>query len=87
MIAIANEKFWKKAEKLKNRQVLENILAAIENVEVAHSQQDIRELKRLKGAIAYRIRIGDYRIGVLIENDTIEFISVGHRKEFYKSFP
>lgn len=87
MIAIANEKFWKKAEKLKNRQVLENILAAIENVEVAHSQQDIRELKRLKGARAYRIRIGDYRIGVLIENDTIEFISVGHRKEFYKSFP
>ncbi len=48
MIAIANEKFWKKAEKLKNRQVLENILEAIENIEAAQSQQDIRELKRVK---------------------------------------
>jgi mRNA interferase RelE/StbE len=87
MIVIANEKFWKSVKRLKNPQVAQKILDTIEDVEEAQTWQDIKELKRLKGAIAYRIRIGDYRIGVLIENDTVEFISVGHRKEFYQSFP
>ena len=87
MVAITNEKFWKSLKKLKNFHVAENVLNAIENVEAAQTWQDIKELKRLKGAIAYRIRIGDYRIGVLIENDTVEFISVAHRKEFYNTFP
>ncbi len=87
MIAIANEKFWKSVRKLKNPKVAENILDTIENIEAAQTWQDIKELKRLKGVIAYRIRIGDYRIGVLIENDTVEFISVAHRKEFYNTFP
>jgi mRNA interferase RelE/StbE len=87
MITIANEKFWKSVRKLKNPQVSENVLNVIENVEMAQTWQDIKELKRLKGAKAYRIRIGYYRIGVLIEDDTVEFISVGHRKEFYQTFP
>ena len=87
MIAITNEKFWKSVKKLKNSQVAESVLNVIENVETAQTWQDIKELKRLKGAIAYRIRIGDYRIGVLIEENTVEFISVGHRKEFYQTFP
>ena len=53
----------------------------------AETSDQIPSLKRLKGAKAYRIRIGDYRIGVLIEENTVEFISVGHRKEFYQTFP
>jgi hypothetical protein len=46
MIVIANEKFWKSVKKLKNPQVAQNILDAIENVEESRSWQDIRELKR-----------------------------------------
>ena len=36
---------------------------------------------------AYRIKIGDYRIGVFIEEDTIEFVRFVHRKDIYKKFP
>ncbi|MDD2983398.1 MAG: hypothetical protein PHQ74_08415 [Crocinitomicaceae bacterium] len=35
----------------------------------------------------YRFKIGDYRIGVELENDTINFVIVSHRKDIYKVFP
>ena len=35
----------------------------------------------------YRIRVGDYRIGLKIENDVWVFMRVLHRKEIYRYFP
>lgn len=87
MITTANEKFWKDVRKLNNRQVMQDVVDAIENVRDANSSQDIRELKRLKGAKAYRIRIGNYRIGITITGTTVDFITVGHRSDFYQFFP
>ena len=44
--------------------------------------------KKLKGYKSYyRIKIGDYRIGVEIENDVIDFILISHRKNIYNLFP
>lgn len=46
------------------------------------------KLEKLKGyQHYYKIRIGDYRIGIKIENDIISFERVLHRKEIYKKFP
>lgn len=43
---------------------------------------EINNLKKLKGEYnAYRIRIGDYRIGFFVEEDTITFARVLHRRE------
>ncbi len=35
----------------------------------------------------YKIRFGDYRVGLKKENDTIVIETVKHRKEIYKYFP
>ena len=35
----------------------------------------------------YRIRLGDYRIGIEIQKDTIIFTRFLHRKDIYKFFP
>ncbi len=35
----------------------------------------------------YRIRIGDYRAGIIVEGLTVEFIRFLHRKDIYKYFP
>jgi mRNA interferase RelE/StbE len=52
------------------------------------TSQDIPNIKALKGyADRYRVRIGDYRVGVEMANHTIEVIRVLHRKEFYRYFP
>jgi len=36
---------------------------------------------------SYRIRVGDYRIGIEIFGNTVEVIRTLHRKEFYRYFP
>ena len=49
---------------------------------------EIRNLKKIKGhKDAYRIRLGDYRIGIFIKNEIITFARVLHRKEVYRYFP
>ncbi len=35
----------------------------------------------------YRIRLGDYRLGLRIEEGTVSFIRCLHRKDVYKYFP
>jgi mRNA-degrading endonuclease RelE of RelBE toxin-antitoxin system len=48
----------------------------------------IKDLKKLKEEDnAYRMRIGDYRIGFFLMGDTITFARVLHRRDFYRYFP
>jgi mRNA-degrading endonuclease RelE of RelBE toxin-antitoxin system len=50
--------------------------------------KDISNLKKLKGDDnAYRIRVGNYRIGFFLEGDTMIFTRILHRREFYRYFP
>lgn len=52
------------------------------------SLDTIRNLKKLKNEdSAYRIRVGDYRIGFFFEDETLTFARVRHRKEIYRVFP
>ncbi|NNM95924.1 MAG: type II toxin-antitoxin system RelE/ParE family toxin [Bacteroidia bacterium] len=52
------------------------------------STKDIKNLKKLEGhANFYRIRIGDYRIGLHIKENRIQVLRVLNRKEIYRYFP
>lgn len=45
-------------------------------------------IKKLKGYKSYfRVRIGDYRIGLYLEKNIVVFSRVLHRKDIYKYFP
>ena len=35
----------------------------------------------------YRIRVGDYRIGISLERGVVTFLAFAHRKDIYKKFP
>ncbi len=49
---------------------------------------NIRDIKKLKGdSISYRIKFGDYRIGLEYEDNSIKLIRFLHRKDIYKYFP
>jgi mRNA interferase RelE/StbE len=37
--------------------------------------------------VYYRIRLGDYRVGLKIENNTVCFVRFLHRKDIYRYFP
>ena len=43
-----------------------------------------KDIKKLKGMNAFRLRVGDYRIIFEIEKDIICVLKVGHRKDVYK---
>ena len=49
---------------------------------------ECKNLKKIKGhKDAYRIRVGDYRLGIFIDNEIVTFSRVLHRKDVYRYFP
>lgn len=79
--------FVKDADKLPApfQKQLYAILAAVEKAE---SLNQITDCKKMSGhKTAYRIRMGQYRIGFYYENKIAEFVRVLHRKEIYRYFP
>ena len=83
-----SRKFDKSIDALKNKKLKDEISVVVKSVINAETLQDIPNLKKLKGhKIAYRIRTGSYRIGVFIEEDTVEFAAFAHRKDIYTYFP
>ena len=81
-------KFSKDLSKINQPKVLADIEKAIIQIENVKTTIEINQLKKLKGyKSAFRIKVGDYRIGLFIENDVIEFARILHRKDIYNLFP
>ena len=60
----------------------------IEELQKTNTLYSINDLKKLKGyKTAYRIKMGDYRIGFIFEQNTIKLSRVLNRKEIYRYFP
>jgi len=88
MIVLIDKSFEKDTNKINDKSLLKKIANCIINIQNANSLNDIKNLKKLKGFdLEYRIKIGDYRIGLVIESKEISFIRVLHRKDIYKFFP
>lgn len=80
--------FARDLKKIKEKLVLQQIKEIIEEVEQAETIGAINNLKQLKGGENYyRIRVGDYRIGLKLENERVVFVRFLHRKEIYRYFP
>ncbi|MFB8791450.1 MAG: type II toxin-antitoxin system RelE/ParE family toxin [Potamolinea sp.] len=81
--------FLKDIKALKSTPVFESIKALVfEEVPNISSFEEISNLKKMKGADnAYRIRVGDYRIGLFFDGDTVKFARVLNRKDIYRYFP
>ena len=61
---------------------------AFETIPGYESLEQISHLKKLKGDDnAYRIRVGDYRLGIFIQNNVVTFARVQHRRDIYRYFP
>ena len=80
--------FLKAIKKIDSDQLKLDIANAILNVESAENLKQINNLKKLSGhKHYYRIRIGNYRIGIKIEANTVFFVEIDHRKDIYRIFP
>ena len=80
--------FLKAITKINDTRLKNEIAEAIELLENAEKITQIANLKKLKNTRNdYRIRLGDYRIGIRLEDDTVIFAAFAHRKDFYRFFP
>jgi mRNA interferase RelE/StbE len=80
--------FEKDLRKIKRVELLQKIQAVIEEVEAVNSLTALTNIKKLKAeGNYYRIRIGDYRIGLSVGESAVAFVRVLHRKEMYRYFP
>jgi mRNA interferase RelE/StbE len=88
VIVTFRKSFEKDLNKLRDADLLRKIQAIIEESEAAVNFVDINNLKKLKAdGNYYRIRVGNYRIGLILDKTEIVFVRVLHRKEMYRYFP
>jgi mRNA interferase RelE/StbE len=80
--------FGRDLKRIKDERVLGDVRTAIIETEAAAVWKEIPNIKKIKGASnAFRVRVGDYRIGIYIEHDSVEFVRVLSRRDIYKKFP
>lgn len=88
MIALFESSFLKDIKKLDNTDIANKLQNVISQIKSSESIQDIFHLRKLKSYKSYyRIRVGDYRLGLKIESSNVTFIRFMHRKDIYKVFP
>lgn len=88
MKILIDKSFEKDVSKIDNKQILGKIADCLEKFQNVSSLKEIKSIKKLKGFDKeYRIKIGDYRLGIIVENNVVEFIRCLHRKDIYKFFP
>ena len=88
MIIRIDKSFDRDQKKIRDRKILLEIVRIIESAKSVSSIDQIPGIKKLKGFKEfYRIRIGDFRVGIVVKGNVIEFIRILNRKEIYRFFP
>ncbi len=88
MKVLYESSFLKDIKKIDNIEISNKLKDTINQFKLSKSSYNIHNLKKLKNyKYFYRARIGNYRLGIKIDDDTVTFIRFMHRKDIYKIFP
>ena len=81
--------FDKDLIKIKDKKLLQKIQNCLSQIEIAKNVHEIAGTKKIEGFSSfYRIKIGDYRLGLELITDTeIILMRFLHRREVYRYFP
>jgi mRNA interferase RelE/StbE len=82
------KRFDKQLDKIKDIQLRDEISVVVKECIDKESIHQVHSVKKLKGyKNYYRIRTGNFRIGIALDNNVVVFSAIYDRKEFYKFFP
>ena len=88
MLVTAKKSFNIDIEKIKDKKIVLRIKNLIVSLLKVYSIESLPNVKKMKGASnAFRIKLGDYKLGFFLKGDTLEFTAFAHRKDIYKYFP
>ena len=80
--------FLRDLRKLPDAAVGEQVRAAILTIEQSPDLRSVPNLRKMTGVGPYyRIRIGDYRIGLRVEEQTVILVRILPRRDIYRYFP
>ena len=80
--------FARDISRIRNQSIRERIEKAIEQIERIDNFTEASNIKKLRaGGNHFRIRVGPYRVGFRLENDTVVFSRCLPRRDFYHQFP
>ncbi len=80
--------FAKDLRRIRDKTLRRRIQSVIAEVKTADTLDDVHNLIKMRGYDTfYRIRLGDYRIGVEVVNEKLIFVRALHRKDIYRKFP
>ena len=81
-------RFSKDLRRIQDGKLLKRIKELIISCKEVESLNEISQVKKLRGYDTfYRVRIGDYRIGLELVQGELVFVRCLHRKEVYRYFP
>ena len=79
--------FNRDLKKIKDKEILQKVKECIHIAEEANSLQELSDIKKISGSSGYyRVRLREYRIGIFVSGNEIEFVRCLHRREVYKFF-
>lgn len=80
--------FARDLKKIKDKRLIKQVRDVIREVEIAAGLSDITNVKKLRGFDSYyRIRVGEYRVGIELSDGKVIFVCVLARKDIYRYFP
>ncbi len=83
-----HDSFGKDIDKIKDKRAKNDCFDLIDKMKKLDSLASLPAVKKLTGfKYFYRIRIGDYRVGIEYRNSKVIFKRFLHRKDIYKYFP
>lgn len=82
------ESFLKDLRTVKDKKLLTRLRETIESLEAAPNLFEIQNIKKLRGGKDfYRIRLGEYRLGFVIEGESLVLVRFLNRRDIYRYFP
>ena len=85
MKVLYTKKFNKDIDQITNdKKLKKNLLDLITQIKQADALTDVESVRKIQGYDKYyRIRVGDFRLGIKITNDGLEMLRFLHRKNIY----
>ena len=88
MKLIYTKAITKDVRKIKDKKLKSKIANVIISMKASSEIEQLKSLKKMSGhPSAYRIRIGNYRLGFYLVNETIVLARFLKRNDIYKVFP
>jgi mRNA interferase RelE/StbE len=88
MNIVYEKSFLRDIKKVKDKTLLNDLSKILNDLKTVNEISQFLNIKKLKGhTTAFRVRIGDFRLGFFFENNTIIVTRFLNRKDIYKLFP